>query len=714
MAFINIKTEWERGIYSVRSIPTKRPVGLNDISTDDRPSNFISSINDVATGNLKYNNEKIYPAMTEWGYLEENLELEYNKGESRAYISKPDKDYSKTIFNRMDMVGDFLDKSTRDLWWMGEYLTGNVTEGFWGESGPGWFLLNQQFLQTFNARVNTKIYNPLSLFRVPGLSSKYQFPPFVDLHTDFPFGNKQYTKWMENKINNESNFEIQQPSPFQKFINDATDLFGIPNDNKTIFERYKGNSSLGSNLVLTFENNGDVSSLSDNNELFQVFSNKKSFINTWNVENKFPKEVTKIEGDGSPYLLRNGDDITIQRPFAKNIFGSRLTDWVENESRPVNPDTIFKNYSEGWPKLSNYEKRWGDLEVSTISDVVSGSNDETYKENWPKVEIKNLNDTQRSSIDDIVSDNGDFSFTEGWPDSTNVTRNEDPVISNVNNYFTYNYNQIRGVARGDLKKFSDTNYTRPEGSENMKSIPTKENVVNYGYSKYVKNFDWRRGNVGALDTSDNISWNDIVDRVNMIDYGKDYPDNVRDIVPFKIYDIYNKKWIIFRSFVTGITDNPTSEWSEKSYIGRQDKVYIYTGASREFNFSLKIMAFSLAEMKPLYKKLNYLIGLQYPHMKENDANPKMIAPFVKLTIGSILKDTYGYFSSINLTYSDEIPWELGDYNDTENGADEFDNVKLPMGCDITFTFKVVADELLHSKSKQIFGLPDSWIIMEET
>jgi len=81
----------------------------------------------------------------------------------------------------------------------------------------------------------------------------------------------------------------------------------------------------------------------------------------------------------------------------------------------------------------------------------------------------------------------------------------------------------------------------------------------------------------------------------------------------------------------------------------------------------------------------------------------MIAPFVRLTIGSILKQTPGYFSSLNITYPDEFPWELGGYEG------DWSDMQLPMGFEITFTFKVVADELLHSRSKHIFGLHPNWI-----
>ena len=206
-------------------------------------------------------------------------------------------------------------------------------------------------------------------------------------------------------------------------------------------------------------------------------------------------------------------------------------------------------------------------------------------------------------------------------------------------------------------------------------------------------------------------WADAVDKINMLDYGDakidadgNLPSGLNDLIDFKIKDMNNNKWIIFRSFINGINDSPSSEWSEKSYIGRPDKVHIYTGAKRTINFSLKIMAFSLAEMKPLWKKLNYLIGLQYPHLTE-EINPKMIAPFIRLTLGSILKNTPGFISSLTVTYPDDVNWELGKYTDPK--LVDY-NVQLPMGIDVTIDFTVIPDTLLSATSQHIFGAPATW------
>jgi hypothetical protein len=46
------------------------------------------------------------------------------------------------------------------------------------------------------------------------------------------------------------------------------------------------------------------------------------------------------------------------------------------------------------------------------------------------------------------------------------------------------------------------------------------------------------------------------------------------------------------------------------------------------------------------------MGLNYPHYT---GTGRMIAPFVELTIGNLLKDTPGFFNNINIEYPDNVP-----------------------------------------------------------
>jgi len=158
------------------------------------------------------------------------------------------------------------------------------------------------------------------------------------------------------------------------------------------------------------------------------------------------------------------------------------------------------------------------------------------------------------------------------------------------------------------------------------------------------------------------------DLVNQLPYGENLETDDKgierefsDMIPFKFFHINEQKWIVFRANLTGITDNITPTWNGKKYIGRADNVYTYSGAERSINFSFSIVPFSPKELKPLYEKLNYLIGLNYPKYRglSRRSGNYMEAPFIKLTIGDLFTDVPGIMmGGMTVTIDDEATWEL--------------------------------------------------------
>ena len=74
--------------------------------------------------------------------------------------------------------------------------------------------------------------------------------------------------------------------------------------------------------------------------------------------------------------------------------------------------------------------------------------------------------------------------------------------------------------------------------------------------------------------SNNSIKSDAVDRVNIIPYGSDSEGNIpnehkltKDFIKFRFFDVVNRKFIIFRAILEGITDTITPEYGGKRYIG---------------------------------------------------------------------------------------------------------------------------------------------------
>ena len=153
----------------------------------------------------------------------------------------------------------------------------------------------------------------------------------------------------------------------------------------------------------------------------------------------------------------------------------------------------------------------------------------------------------------------------------------------------------------------------------------------------------------------------LVDKVNLVPYGGEYgndklpKDGGKDFIPFRFRDINNGKWIIFRAILSGISDTITPEWNSEKYIGRPDKVHVYTGAERVVSFNFDVYPKTVQELPVLWEKLNYLVGLCYPTF---DDTSRMIAPFIHLTIGNIFHKTPGFLNSLTVTVPDGSTWEM--------------------------------------------------------
>jgi len=149
------------------------------------------------------------------------------------------------------------------------------------------------------------------------------------------------------------------------------------------------------------------------------------------------------------------------------------------------------------------------------------------------------------------------------------------------------------------------------------------------------------------------------DRVNLIPYGtreeaqyNGQNEEELDFVPFRFVDMKGNH-IVFRAILSGISDSFTPDYAEEKYVGRPDKVYVYTGTTRTISFTFDVYPKSAEELPILWEKLNYLAGLTYPDMRSGF----MVAPFSKLTIGEMYTEMPGYISALTYTVQDNGTWE---------------------------------------------------------
>jgi hypothetical protein len=183
-----------------------------------------------------------------------------------------------------------------------------------------------------------------------------------------------------------------------------------------------------------------------------------------------------------------------------------------------------------------------------------------------------------------------------------------------------------------------------------------------------------------------------VDKVNIHPYGsEDLDPEVRDYIKFKFYDVINKKFIIFRAILNGITDAIKPNYGSENYLGRPDKVYVYQNTDRSVSFNFRVVPKTKQEFPVLLEKMNYLVGMCYPSYTPEE---RMITPFMRLTLGDMFVNVPGLLDSVNVTVEDSSTWEL------EEG------LQFPHYISVAVNFIYIGEHVLASKGKH-YGL--NWI-----
>jgi hypothetical protein len=182
--------------------------------------------------------------------------------------------------------------------------------------------------------------------------------------------------------------------------------------------------------------------------------------------------------------------------------------------------------------------------------------------------------------------------------------------------------------------------------------------------------------------------------------------NVRDLIKFRIEAVDGNNpgfstWMIFRSYLTSISDNPNPTWNTVNYVGRGEPFYIYKGFERSVSFTFQVAAMSEDEMKPMWQKLNYLYSNTMP-----DYNGiTMRGPYMKLTMGNYMYRQPGIIKNLTYTIDDKSPWEIA--IDDPEGGDGVKMYELPHVMTVQMTFAPVHD-FLPRKFPQEYAGGSTW------
>lgn len=249
------------------------------------------------------------------------------------------------------------------------------------------------------------------------------------------------------------------------------------------------------------------------------------------------------------------------------------------------------------------------------------------------------------------------------------------------------------------------NYSSSYSSKNIGKITYTNS---YGESKSMIGFtNWanisRENRIGS-------GRRDEINLTPMFDAGSYFGDdrvpnitgsnNIRDLVKFRIQAVDTDNpstgtWMVFRAYLTDLSDDTSPDWTDVKYAGRGERFYVYNGFTRKINISFKVAALSEKEMKFIYQKLNFLMSNAMPDYNNN----LMRGPLVRMTVGNWLDGQLGKLDSISFKVPQDSPWEIA--LDEPDGGTKL--LILPHIVEVSLTFTPIgsdtsANNLISKKS----------------
>ena len=258
------------------------------------------------------------------------------------------------------------------------------------------------------------------------------------------------------------------------------------------------------------------------------------------------------------------------------------------------------------------------------------------------------------------------------------------------------YNVFRGAEGGDLNANNDVfNVGNSYTSTNQTKIGYKnsynEVVIINKSSWYLASRETRVGS-GRTDSINltPLFKTGIGNDYSVVTIGKT-KYTINDLVKFRIEavdgdDPSKSVFMIFRAYLTDLSDDVSAGWNDIKYTGRGEKFYVYNGFDRTINVSFKVAALSAKEMEPMYQKLNYLMGNLMPDYKNNTL---MRGPFVRMSIGNWIDSQPGILKSLSYRVPQDSPWEISLNEITEGGSRE---MILPHIVEVTLSFTPIGSQ----------------------
>ena len=443
-----------------------------------------------------------------------------------------------------------------------------------------------------------------------------------------------------------------------------------------------------------------ISMLSDQRTgINNFYTDQLKYASTWG-NNFSTKAVVNSVTSGT--VTQNGIDVSSIQPISVEKTGTKIT-YVGSQYTPAVGKSSLSSSPINTP---NIQTAYG-ASIKYFATRQSSFYNSPYNNNWLDV------------LNPIVA-----SYPSVYESGTKLKTNKQALFSGIGNIvppqvFTQTQiNNATPAGKSDLSwQESFTKIIAPSGSpyvpntldyvtqniEDRVSLgnPGKRgNLTSYVVGKLASGSSADQGeaairaNSGYKNAADQITAFPLYQTIGLP------PAETNDLVKFRIgvldNDNPNKKtYIHFRAFIDSFSDQYTSDWDAKKYMGRGESFYKYNGFDRQISLSWTVAAQSKQELIPMYQKLNYLASVCAPDYSRAGY---MRGNLISLTMGGYCYEQVGIMKGITLDVPGESPWEIGISDGFITGSNNANissdpSVKeLPMIIKVTgFTFVPIHD-----------------------
>ena len=297
----------------------------------------------------------------------------------------------------------------------------------------------------------------------------------------------------------------------------------------------------------------------------------------------------------------------------------------------------------------------------------------TYKLNSEGI-TNNVYTYDAAALD--LQDGRNLGFTNETTKIISLSKNRNTLLSNIVDYRKV-INNINPKANLPSTPYKTFNREDTYGTSKTNYYANRASGSNYSISPDV---------INALNPSTSSEAEDVNgDSINL--KNKDLISFYFEILDPSIQESgLQTNYLFFRAYINDLGDSYKADWQNYKYVGRAENFYKYGGFNRDVSLGFTIYAHSRAEMIPLYKKLNLLVGSTAP---KYSGKGFMMGTILKITVGNYFNNVPGVLTSISLKPSFEAGWDINRADDGTlfSSIDETLNVgQLPRMIDVTMNF----------------------------